>query len=390
MPPRAARFVDRAGKPVVKTPGRPSPGRMSRGVLNIVRTGGNWQQIYWNDLYHTLINVKTPTLILGVIATYISVTLFFAVAYLVVSWKDPECNVGIKSLTEAYIFSIETIMTIGYGAPTNDIFYGGCGSMALLLTLEAQLLGHLHQRALGRDVLYPLFPRVGLLHYSRCIRPPTPLIRKIRGEYYFIFQVCERRKHQLVEAHIRCYAVRDDVSADGTETALFQTHSMRLQQPDDDLGPYLLMAMPQLIVHRIDQWSPLFPPACLATSSSDDASTAAAFPNPLQRAVDHDTGNRDYNSAVPIALQPTQAMIEAHFEATNMEVVALLEGEDSTTSNTAQARHSYRLEDIVWDHMFVPCVKRHPVTHGVWVDFDVFHEMVPVAADASTVPASVF
>lgn len=28
-------------------------------------------------------------------------------------------------------------MTIGYGAPTNDIFYGGCSSMATLLTLES-------------------------------------------------------------------------------------------------------------------------------------------------------------------------------------------------------------------------------------------------------------
>ena len=30
-------------------------------------------------------------------------------------------------------------MTIGYGAPTNDIFYGGCSSIATLLTLEASL-----------------------------------------------------------------------------------------------------------------------------------------------------------------------------------------------------------------------------------------------------------
>lgn len=29
-------------------------------------------------------------------------------------------------------------MTIGYGAPTNDIFYGGCSSMATLLTLEVR------------------------------------------------------------------------------------------------------------------------------------------------------------------------------------------------------------------------------------------------------------
>lgn len=29
-------------------------------------------------------------------------------------------------------------MTIGYGAPTDDIFYGGCSSMAMLLTLEVR------------------------------------------------------------------------------------------------------------------------------------------------------------------------------------------------------------------------------------------------------------
>jgi hypothetical protein len=29
-------------------------------------------------------------------------------------------------------------MTIGYGAPTDDIFYGGCTSIATLLTLEVR------------------------------------------------------------------------------------------------------------------------------------------------------------------------------------------------------------------------------------------------------------
>lgn len=33
-------------------------------------------------------------------------------------------------------------MTIGYGAPTNDIFYGGCTSMATLLTLEVLCRTH--------------------------------------------------------------------------------------------------------------------------------------------------------------------------------------------------------------------------------------------------------
>ncbi len=77
---------------------------------SIARTGGNWKQIYWNDLYHTVINVKTRTLIFGVVVSYVLVTIFYALMYLVVSYNDPKCNVGIKTLTEAYIFSIETIV----------------------------------------------------------------------------------------------------------------------------------------------------------------------------------------------------------------------------------------------------------------------------------------
>ncbi|CAK4149075.1 unnamed protein product [Aphanomyces euteiches] len=382
LPPgKPTRFVDRKGKPVLTTKTRPNPGYMSRGVLNIERTGGNLRQIYWNDLYHTLINVKTVTLIVGVVVSYIAVTVLFAFLYLFVSWKDPECNVGIKSITEAYIFSIETIMTIGYGAPTNDIFYGGCGSMALLLTLES--FSGIFINALMVGMFFIHFSRASTRAQS-IVFTTNAVIRKIRGEYYFIFQVCERRKHQLVEAHVRCYAVRDEVSNDSTESALFQTHTMRLQQPDDDVGPYLLMAMPQLIVHRIDQWSPLFPPECLPASSYN-ATTMPAFPDPLQRAVDHDTGNRDYDSTAPLPKTPTREQIERHFRRTNMEVLVILEGEDSTTSNTAQARHSYQLGDIVWDHTFVPCVKRHPVTNGVWIDFDVFHDLVPVSSDAGAV-----
>ncbi|RHY26016.1 hypothetical protein DYB32_007935 [Aphanomyces invadans] len=77
---------------------------------SISRTGGNWKQIYWNDVYHTVINAKTRSLILGVAVAYVLVTLFFAVMYLVVSYNDEKYNVGIKTLAEAYIFSIETIV----------------------------------------------------------------------------------------------------------------------------------------------------------------------------------------------------------------------------------------------------------------------------------------
>ncbi|KDO34554.1 hypothetical protein SPRG_18926 [Saprolegnia parasitica CBS 223.65] len=343
------RLIDRGG--VFRAAGRPS--YATQGIYNIQRTGGNWRKIYWDDLFHTVINTRTDRIICGIFLTYALVIFVFAVAYRHVSLTDEVCNVGVSTLMEAYIFSVETIMTIGYGAPTNDIFYGGCGSMALLLTLE--------RRA------------------NSIIFTQSAVIRKIRGQYYFMFQVCERRKHQLLEAHVRCYAVRHDINPDGTEGALFQTHHMRLQQPDDDVGAYLLMALPQVVVHRIDQWSPFYPRECQRPDY--DASTAAAFPDPCQRAIDHENGNRDYNDTSFVPAVPTEEQIRRHIAASELEVVVVLEGEDSTTSNTMQARYSYTASDVAWHASFARCVERS-TEGGVKIDFDKFHGLEPAPLDA--------
>jgi hypothetical protein len=125
------------------------------------------------------------------------------------------------------------------------------------------------------------------------------VIRRIRGRLFFMFQLSELRKHQLVEAHVRVYCIRHErarvmeqesdlrrkhrrSSADfmeteddedssrergespapQIETCYFQSHNVRLQHPDDELGAFLLMGPgPNVVVHRIDEWSPLMPPA---------------------------------------------------------------------------------------------------------------------------------
>ena len=48
------------------------------------------------------------------------------------------------------------------------------------------------------------------------------------------------------------------------ERAFFQTRVMRLTNPNDELGGMLFLATPQQISHRIDRWSPLFPPSGFA------------------------------------------------------------------------------------------------------------------------------
>ncbi|KAF0717163.1 hypothetical protein AaE_010917, partial [Aphanomyces astaci] len=289
-------------------------------------------------------STNTIRMLSGIFLTYTAVVFLFATLYYSVSQHDEQCHVGISTLMEAYIFSVETIMTIGYGAPTNDIFYGGCSSMALLLTVESVSGIFLDSLCFG----------VFFVRFSRATRRATSVVfskhavvQQIHGEYCVLFQVCERRRHQLVEAHVRCYGV-----AKRHSDPPFQTLPMRIQSPDDNLGAFVLLALPQLIVHRIDPSSPLFPPP--ASSSSSTSSV-------------------------------TQCEIAHHVAQSDLELVVVLEGTDATSGNTMQARYSYTADDIKWHHTFAPCVSRDPVTHGAVVDFDLFHTLVPAPPCPSTV-----
>ena len=63
-----------------------------------------------------------------------------------------DCNVETTTYDKAYIFSLEVVMTIGFG--TKDIFFGGCKLPLIVLTLhsclslilQACIMGVMYQR----------------------------------------------------------------------------------------------------------------------------------------------------------------------------------------------------------------------------------------------------
>lgn len=58
-------------------------------------------------------------------------------------------------------------------------------------------------------------------------------------------------------------------------------------------------------------------------------------------------------------------------------MVVLVEGIDAVTSSTIQVRHSYKAEEILFDHCFENCVDVDPETGGAVIDFRRFHETLP-------------
>ena len=125
-----------------------------------------------------------------------------------------------------------------------------------------------------------------------------------------------RERDGLIEAHVRCYLVRDlesptparsppsgavrvDADDDGSEDAPepdapkhLQYGAMRLSQPNDELGAMFLASLPTRVAHRIDAWSPLLP----ASFYDDDDGGAVGrfvrpnYPMPARRADDGDQG----------------------------------------------------------------------------------------------------
>lgn len=116
-----------------------------------------------------------------------------------------------------------------------------------------------------------------------------------------------------------------------------------------------MMNLPNVVVHCMDAWSPLVPhpvdlqlwrePTKPPITNTEAYNPAVdwRFPDPPQRSVDCDQGNREANVDTDVeggAAYESRAIIEAWLKDTQAEIIVLVEGTDPTTSATIQSRHS--------------------------------------------------
>ena len=236
---------------------RDAPFSQSYGRMNIRKRiqKTEWRALYGADMFHSLVDAPTFKCIMLLLTAYMGVIWMFAVGYYYIA-RCYDCNLGIVNIGEAFFFSIETMATVGYG--TSDIYFDDCWTVGVLLSL--QVCVKLIADALTIGIIYCRLARP-TRRASTILFTDKAVIRRIRGKLYFMFQLCELRKHQLAEAHVRCYAIRRDRDLFSGNLTHFQTCSMRLNHPDDELGAMLLLCLPQTVVHEISPWSPLMPPA---------------------------------------------------------------------------------------------------------------------------------
>jgi len=409
----------------------------------------NWRQelteLFLGDVYHTFLDAGLGLQLSLFAIGYITMFLVFACFYLVIS---DDCGLGLDgSYVKAYFLSMETMMTIGYGVP--DPYMKGCISGAIVLTMQSLI-----QLLMAACLIGVIFQRLSRPQARACtiIFSKQAVIRQIDDAHYFMFRICDlRSQHTLIEPHVRCYCVRKH------KRRGYEMVPMRLSSPDDALGSSLMLSLPTTVVHRIDAWSPLAarpqiisrvntptvlptgssgrfvppaePGACKERHRGSGHFSRSAWPAPLQRQADCETGNRSscvcptcgeafgtmsmlqahcvYNAAADRASglnegvchkelsdgdkrklcheDPTRDDIECYLSSGHhLEVVVLVEGIEPTTSSSLQARHSYRITqmgsgtDIAWDMDFAQCC-RVPRDHsrGLELDWSRFNLLEP-------------
>lgn len=276
-----------------------------KGVLQLPNAGV-WY-LYWRDPYHLLLTVSWSGFLLFIVLTYAAINAIFALVYL----TDGEgiANAHAGSFGDAFFFSVQTLASIGYGNLYPQTFFTNA-----VVTLEALigLLGFAVVTGLAfarfsQSTARVLFSRFAVVTYYNGI--PT-----------LMFRTANQRGNQIVEAQMRAYLLRDEISLEGQfMRRLYPLRLLRSQTPS--------FALTWTAIHPIDTESPL------------QGQTADSL---------------------------------VHLKA---QIVISLSGIDETVTQAVHARHLYQAQEILWNYQLVDII--HETKCGEhYIDFTHFHDVV--------------
>jgi hypothetical protein len=198
------------------------------------------------------------------------------------------------------------------------------------------------------------------------------VIRKVRGQWYWMFRVAELRTRHIIGAKVRVFCVRHERCPVGSkkdgavelETAHFVSHPLLIlggsnvtaapssglaateTKSDSAYEQSILMGLPHVVVHRMGSSSPMMPPR---PTWYDEKGLPHGSLSASRGLTTIEEGSSSDGT-------PSPEEISSFLQDRHAEIIVFLEGTCEITGLTLQARHSYRIEDIAFHHTFAPCV----------------------------------
>jgi len=188
------------------------------------------------DFYVWALKTSWPMVLAIFITAYVTINLAFALLYLLAGDVIAGAHPG--SFTDAFHFSVQTFSTVGYGqmAPR------GLGHV--LVTLESAV-GVL-MVALATGLVFAKFSRPT----ARILFSKYALLREHDGVRTLMFRLANTRGNQVLEASVKCVALKDEVSREGEK--LRGMHDLKLRRDNTPL-----FSLTWTVMHPIDESSPL-------------------------------------------------------------------------------------------------------------------------------------
>ncbi|KAM3624279.1 uncharacterized protein V6R79_021427 [Siganus canaliculatus] len=232
-------------------------------------------------------------------------------------WRP--CILHIQGFIGAFLFSIETQTTIGYGfrCVTEE-----CPVAVVTVVVQSIVGCIIDSFMIGTIMAKMVRPkkRAQTLLFSH-----HAVIALRDGKLCLMWRLGNMRKSHIVEAHVRAQLIKPHVTAEGEYLPLEQTD---IDVGYDDGLDRLFLVSPLVVVHEINKNSPL------------------------------------YN------------LSRADLQKEDFEIVVILEGMVEATAMTTQARSSYLAKEILWGHRFEPVVFEKSDRYHV--DYSRFHKTYEV------------
>ena len=296
------------------------------------------------DFFTSIINAQWYVVVPFFFACYVLSWLVFGCAWTALAYSYPDgnmtCVYNVRDFTSAFLFSIETQVTIGYGFRyPSDSCAAGITLLAFQsvvgLLIDSFLLGLMFAKLTRpRSRRKTIFFSNTAVIYDQFVRrvdrdEEGRPVDKTERRRVLEFRIADMRRSQIVEAHVRLqlYWYRESAGGGG---------GGELQQYDLDVGydegrDRIFLLTPVSVFHYITEQSPLY------------------------------------------------GLTREDLASSRLELVVVLEGIVEATGLTAQVLWSYTRDEIVFDSVFQP-VAYCSESGGEWVvDFSKLSTLRPLA-----------
>ncbi|XP_035225954.1 G protein-activated inward rectifier potassium channel 3-like [Stegodyphus dumicola] len=301
---------------------------LKNGGVNISRENvSKRSQRYLQDIFTTMVDIQWRwNLLVFAMGFFVSWIVFAIVWWLIafahgdLEHEDDEewnpCVKNVHSFVTAFLFSVESQHTIGYGYryTTEE-----CPEGVFMMCIQS-VTGVMIQCLVAGMVFAKIArpkKRSQTLMFSRyavvCLRD---------GKLCLMWRVGDMRKSHIIGAQISAQVIRRKVTLEGEVIPYYHT---QLEVRSDDAGDRVFLIWPATIVHEIDESSPF------------------------------------YNMSAQDILSD------------NYELVVALEGTIESTGQSIQARTSFVPTEILWGHRFEQMVSYQKETGEFLVDYRKFN-----------------